>query len=441
MKNKANRTMNRRILLINSVLGIGSTGKIVADYAEHFIQKGFDVKVAYGRGTVDRRYQKIAVRIGSPLNPFIHVVRSRLFDESGWGSLIATKRFIRWAEAYNPDIIWLHNLHGYYLNLPTFFNWLKTRPQTKIILTLHDCWLFTGHCSHFSNSHCEQWKSGCQKCPAHYRHRLLYPKTFFTPKCQRNFKRKKALFDGISNLQIVTPSEWLKEEAQKGFFSRFSMQTIHNQINHGVFYPRGRGLRGRFGLNGTIAVLSVANVWTKNKGLEDLICLADNLDSRFSLVMVGLSAKNVDWMKQRLSRRSYLYKKHSDYVEFVFSPDFNAKERPEFQSQVIPENPTLMAKALRTSEEFGFPRGVTRILCFGPTRDQNFLAELYSSADVFVNCTHEDNYPTVNLEAISCGCPVLSYDVGGCKETIRKQENEEDFWKRIDDLTVQQKKG
>ncbi len=423
--------MSKRILLVNSVLGMGSTGKIVGEYAEHFLRKGFEVKAAYGRGKVEKKYSKIAIRIGSKLNPAIHALRSRIFDDAGWGSKKATRRFIEWAESFDPDIIWLHNLHGYYLNLPILFDWLKTKPQLKIVITLHDCWLFTGHCSHFTYSQCRQWTNGCTKCPRNYQFHHMYPKTYFIPRCKRNYSRKKALFEGLNNVQIVTPSEWLEMEVQKSFLSSFPIRAIPNQINHKVFYPSQSDVRTQLELDGKIVVLAIANVWTRNKGFEDLISVAKKLDSRFSLVIVGLKSKDIRVLKERVSNRVYSILRKKGYEEIVFS-GCSAEGKKTYRSKVIPESPDAMVNALEATDVNN--SGVSNILCFGPIRDQNQLAELYSSADVFINCTHEDNYPTVNLEAVSCGCPVITYDVGGCRETIREQQSEEEFWKQIDSM-------
>jgi hypothetical protein len=139
-----------KILLINSVCGIGSTGKICADIAERYTREGHEVKIAFGRdGTVPKQFQKYAVRIGTDLDVKIHGLRTRLLDDHGFASVNATRKFLQWAQAYDPDVLWLHNLHGYYLNIKLLFQWIKSRPQMQVKWTLHDCWAFTGHCSHF----------------------------------------------------------------------------------------------------------------------------------------------------------------------------------------------------------------------------------------------------------------------------------------------------
>lgn len=102
-----------KCLIINSVCGAGSTGRICIDIAKELITHGYRVKIAYGRGNVADQYLNLAVRIGSDLDVKIHGLKARLFDGSGFGSRMATERFIEWVKDYDPDVIHLHNLHGY----------------------------------------------------------------------------------------------------------------------------------------------------------------------------------------------------------------------------------------------------------------------------------------------------------------------------------------
>ena len=153
-----------RVLLINSVCGVGSTGRICLALAQSFEAQGDEAKIAFGRNkTVPEDAKRFAVRIGTDLQMKLHGVESRLLDNAGFGSRRATAAFLKWAEAYDPDLLWLHNLHGYYINVEQLFAWIKTRPQMKVKWTLHDCWAFTGHCTHYMAVGCEQWKIGCRR--------------------------------------------------------------------------------------------------------------------------------------------------------------------------------------------------------------------------------------------------------------------------------------
>ncbi|MBQ6947007.1 MAG: glycosyltransferase, partial [Clostridia bacterium] len=189
-----------KILMINSVCGIRSTGRICTDLAVDLTAAGHTVKIAYGRESVPEQYQQFGVRIGSDLDVNLHGVKARLLDGSGLGSVSVTKRFIRWIKEYDPDVIHLHNIHGYYLNIKILFDFLRTCGK-QILWSFYDCWSFTGHCAHFDFYQCNKWKSGCVGC----KHFDEYPKSFVDA-ASRNFKLKKRLFTGIPNLQLIVPS-------------------------------------------------------------------------------------------------------------------------------------------------------------------------------------------------------------------------------------------
>lgn len=340
-----------RILMINSVCGIRSTGRICTDLAEMLEKQGHEVKIAYGRESVPEKYQKYAVRIGSNLDVKLHGLKARLFDASGFGSKRATKRFVEWVKAYDPDVIHLHNLHGYYLHLGILFEYLKTCGK-KIVWTLHDCWAFTGHCAHFTLAKCEKWKTGCGHCPQ----KDSYPKSF-SDHAKRNFEKKKALFCGIPDLTLVTPSAWLAGLVKESFLREYSVRVIHNGIDLSVFQPTAGDFKERYGLQNKTIILGVASVWNKGKGFDDFLKLSKILDDRYAIVLVGVSKE---------------------------------------QKSKLPENIVGIERTNSTRE----------------------LAEIYTAADVFFNPTYEDNYPTVNLEAQACGTPVITYRTGGSVESV-----------------------
>ena len=143
-----------KVLLINSVCGIRSTGRIATDIAEEYMAEGHSCMIAYGRGEVPEKYQNISYKIGTDLDVKINGLKARFFDNEALNAKKETKRFIEFANNYNPDLLWLHNLHGYYINIELLFDWIKSRPKMKVYWTLHDCWAFTGHCAHFSLAGC-----------------------------------------------------------------------------------------------------------------------------------------------------------------------------------------------------------------------------------------------------------------------------------------------
>ncbi len=343
-----------KILMINSVCGIRSTGRICTDLADMLEKKGNIVRIAYGRMTVPKQYVKYAIKIGSSADVGIHLGMSLLWDCSGLLSKTPTEEFIRWVQEYDPDIIHLHNIHGFYMNINILFDYLKSCHK-KIIWTLHDCWAFTGHCAYFDYSGCEKWKTCCKQCPS----LKEYPPCFGVDQSKRNFELKKKLFTGLDNMVIVTPSQWLADLVKESFLAKYPVRVVHNDINHSVFHQNVKPAILPDNLKSKRIILGVASIWEKRKGLADFLALSKLISDEYQIVLVGLS---------------------------------------KYQIKQLPENVT----------------GITH------TTDAKELASLYAVADVFVNLTYEDNYPTTNLEAQACGTPVISYETGGSTESARE---------------------
>ena len=341
-----------KVLEINTVCGTGSTGRICTDLADLLAARGDTCRVTHGRDPVPEKYQQIAVRVGTNTDMKLHGVQTRLFDTHGFGSRRATMAFLDWVRSYDPDIIHLHNIHGYYLQVELLFDYLKQAGK-PVVWTLHDCWPFTGHCAYYTAAGCGQWESGCRRC----RNLRDYPACRGIARVDKNYTRKKKAFTGLSNLTVVTPSQWLAGEVKKSFLKEYPVRVIPNGIDLSVFKPTNSDFRMRHGLTNKTVLLGVANVWDARKGLSDLIALSELLDQSYQIVVVGLTTAQV-------------------------------KSLP----------PTVL--------------GLERT---GSARE---LAEIYSAADIFVNPTHEDNFPTTNLEALACGTPVVTYHTGGSPESV-----------------------
>lgn len=343
-----------KILLINAVCGTGSTGKICGAIAQQYEEDGHEAKIAFGRdGFVPEQFQKYAVRIGGDMDVRFHGIYTRLTDRHGFATRRATKKFLQWATAYNPDVLWLHNIHGYYINIDLLFRWIKSRPHMQVKWTLHDCWAFTGHCSHFAFIDCDKWKTGCHNCPQ----KGEYPASMLLDSSRSNYEDKRQLFTGIPNMTIVTPSKWLADLVKESFLREYPVEVVYNTINTDIFKPTPSNFRSRYGLEDKRIILGVASSWGPRKGLNDFVKLASMLDDRFRIVLVGIT--------------------------------------PE------------QAKGLPAT-----------ILSIPRTNRPRELAEIYTAADIFFNPTYEDTFPTVNLEAQACGTRVVTYDTGGCKETL-----------------------
>lgn len=441
-----------KILMINSVCGIRSTGRICTDLAQEMEQQGHEVKIAYGREDVPQQYQKYAVRIGSDFDVKLHVLRTRLLDEHGFGSKRATEQFLQWSEKYKPDLLWLHNIHGYYINIEMLFSWIKEHPEMRVKWTLHDCWAFTGHCPYFTMIRCEQWKTHCSYCCQ----TRGYPASLFASNCKKNFDRKKNAFTGVKDMTLITPSQWLADLVKQSFLKKYPVKVLYNKIDTNVFKPTLSDFRERYELEDKKVILGVASVWNERKGLGDFIRLAHMLDDSYAIVLVGITQKQMKSLSKEIKglkrtdirRLAAIYSVEDVYVNpseeesiEIANPATVMYGRKSIvycetaykdtiwvdECIAVPENINALydaivscdwkKKELENAEKTGVH---CKIICIPSTNNSLELAEIYTAADIFVNPTHEDNYPTVNLEAMACGTKVVTYQVGGSEETLKQ---------------------
>lgn len=284
------------ILIINSVCGIGSTGRICGELAEKFEKEGNTVKIAYGRSSfVPDRFKKYSVRIGNSFSVAINALKSRLYDNEGLNAKCSTKKFLKWADKFNPDLVWLHNIHGYYVNYELLFEWIKTRPDMQVKWTLHDCWAFTGHCSYFSAIHCDKWKTTCGDCAQ----KNNYPRAITDNSCG-NLERKKRAFTGVKNMTLITPSKWLSSLVKQSFLKDYPVEVRYNEIDRSVFKPTESDFREKYCLTDKKIVLGVASNWNERKGLNDYIKLADIIGDEYKVVLVGLNKKQIKYLPKKI---------------------------------------------------------------------------------------------------------------------------------------------
>lgn len=316
---------------------------------------------ARGEHEQDMHMQKIATYPEVCLDALL----SRIDGRAGFHSKGITRRLLKKLDEIDPDVVHLHLLLGYYINARMLFEWLASS-HCKVVWTLHDCWAFTGHCIHFTYEKCMQWQSRCAastSCPQ----KRTYPETYFggDHSVRWSFDEKKRLFTMLPSerMRLITPSQWLANLVKRSFLAKYDVKVVHNAVDTTVFKPTQSDFRERYGVGDRFMVLGVASKWTQRKGLRDFIKLAHDLDSRhFAVVLVGLNKKQI--------------KQYGD---------------------------TLIA----------LPK----------TSSLKELARIYTAADVFFNPTQEDNYPTVNLEAEACETSVITYDTGGCDETVKRKKS------------------
>lgn len=330
----------------------GSTGRIMFQIADTVKNMG---GVAYTATSFTKNrgehFPDTYYRIGSAAGKAEHIILAKLTGRHGCYSHYATYKLIQKINQVKPDVIHLHNIHGWYLNWKLLFDYLK-HAGIPVVWTLHDCWSFTGHCPHFMAENCEKWKTGCHHCPL-YR---LYPGCFFDDS-KKQYVLKKQCFTGVPNLTIVAPSQWLAKLVKQSYLKDYNTVVINNGIDLTKFKPRLSNFREKYNLRNRIILLGVAFEWTYKKGLGDFKRLAKELPEEFIIVLVGVS--------------------------------------------------TDVAKNLPNN-----------VISIASTQNQSELAEIYSAADIFVNPTLEDNFPTVNLEALACGTPVITYETGGSPESV-----------------------
>lgn len=335
-----------KLLQVNITANWGSHGRIAEDIGQLAISQGWESYLAYGRTANPSKSHLL--RIGSMMDERWHGVQSRLLDNHGLASVSATRRFIRQIDEIKPDIVHLHNIHGYYLNYPLLFQHLS-KLDVPVVWTLHDCWPVTGHCAFFTYEGCDKWKSGCHHCECKYK----YPQSLLFSRSEKNYIQKHQSFTSLGNLTIVPVSQWLEDIVKESFLSKYPVKVIHNGVNLNKFIV----LPGNSSTSHPKVLLGVSSVWEKRKGLDDFVLLRQLLSDSYRIILIGLT-----------------------------------------QQQIA-----------------SLPAGIEGI---SRTNNVDELIHYYNLADVFVNPTYEDNFPTTNIEALACGTPVVTYNTGGSPEAI-----------------------
>lgn len=342
--------------MINMTTG-GSTGTIMFQVAAEAEKRGHEVftyspaELNKSAGSADNpgngKHFFYSKRIERKADNII----GRVLGCNGMTSWFGTARLIRSLRRNRVELVHLHNLHSYCINLRMLFRYIK-KNNLHVVWTLHDCWTFTGHCPHYVMAGCDKWKTQCFHCPQLHEY----------PQCKVDNSRyqyrfKKKTFSGVSSMTLVTPSRWLAEQVKESFLKRYPVKVIHNGIDPEVFSPLPSDFREKHGLEDKRLILGVASSWGEKKGLDMFIRLAEKMPEDWHIVMAGVS---------------------------------------DSLAGQLPDNITAISK----------------------TENRRALAEMYTAADVFVNPTREDTFPTVNLEALACGTPVITFRTGGSPECI-----------------------
>ena len=344
------------LLQINVTANWGSHGKIAEMIGRRAIAKGWNSYIAYGRN-MNPSESKL-IKIGSKLDFYFHILGTRLFDKHGLCSTRATRKLIKEIEDVKPDIVHIHNLHGYYINYKVLLEYLS-RNNYRVVITMHDCWTMTGHCAHFWGTDCYKWKVGCNRCQWHKK----YPSALFIDKSKDAYILKKKLFQSILNLTMVPVCYWLANFIPDSYLKESSVCVIHNGIDTNVFkpYEDSHAIKIKYGIPvDKKMIIGVASIWVEHRGLKDMLNVQEALGEDYVTVFVGLNDKQIKLLSQNCI-------------------------------------------------------GIRR------TNDVSELAALYSAANVYVNPSYCDSFSTTNIEALSCGTPVVAYKTGGNTESLTDQ--------------------
>lgn len=274
-----------RVLQINAVANTGSTGRIAEEIGNVLMEHGHESYIAYGRGHAKSTSRLL--KIGSTKDVYLHGIYTLLTDRHGFSSKGATERLIRQIQSIKPDILALHNLHGYYIHLPTLFDFIRTE-QIPVLWTLFDCWAFTGHCSYFDDINCDKWKTHCHSCPKHRQ----YPGSW-VDNSRQNFENKRSFFTSLKQLELVTHSYWLQALVKESFLQAVPVNVMPSAVNLDVFKPTSSELRNKYQLGSKKIILGCASVWSQRKGLSDFVQLSRLLNAEYQIVLIGLSAKEI----------------------------------------------------------------------------------------------------------------------------------------------------
>lgn len=341
-----------KILQINANYGIGSTGLIVKDIGEMITKSGNEAYYAYQKSNSN---EDNSFRVGNILDWKIHAVMCRILGGQGYYSRIATHRLIANIVRIKPDVVHLHNLHSNFVNIDILLKFLA-KEDIATVITMHDCWYFTGKCFHYIDCNCDKFMVGCGNCPK----KSAPPKSYLFDWSKFSLENKKNRLLSIPRLKIVGCSNWICNEAHKSILSNCDIEPVYNGVDVSIFCPTSSSVRKYHNVGNDFLVMGMANKWLLDENI-DMLKKVSSLEN-VSLMIVGCTNE---------------------------------------QKKIISEIDD-------------------RVIKVGFIDSREELAKYYSAADVFVNLTHADTLPTVNMESICCGTPVITYNSCGSPELLNE---------------------
>lgn len=343
-----------KIVQVNAVYRKSSTGRTCEELEKALVKRGHSVVTAYGNGSAD---SENAFRIGNNFDAKLHALLSRIVGLQGYFSRLATMKFLKYLKKYKPDIVHLRNLHSNYINIPMLLKYLGDTDVATVI-TLHDCFFYTGKCTHYLQEKCEKWQTRCNDCP-----RIKQDnKSWFFDFSSKMWKDKKKYFENIKKLAVVGVSDWTTEHAQKSFLkSAKVIKRIYNWIDLDLFKPHDtHALRAKLNLSQSFIIYCISQKWNEEKGLKVIRGIAELMPENWRIVMVG----------------------------------------------ELPDGIQLDNKVLH----------------MGVVSDTKLLADYYAMADAFVTPSVQETFGKTTAEALSCGTPVVAYRSLAAPELIGEDE-------------------
>lgn len=278
-----------KVLQINAVYGDGSTGKIVADMHELCMQSGIESYVAYSTTSMDESDIVNGYRIGGTFGKKVHAVLCRVTGKQAYYSRHATRRLLRHIDRVQPDIVHLHNLHSNFIHLNMLLKHLAKR-DVATVLTIHDCWFFTGGCFHYTAQGCDGWLNGCVNCPIKAGQT---PVPFFRHS-QRILRDRKKYLSAIPRLMVCGVSDWTANEGRRSFLGDRPVCTIYNGVDFSTLYPEPSVLRTEWGAEGKFVVLGPSSKWLDPINRDALLRVPEELGEDGILVLFGYCGKDGD---------------------------------------------------------------------------------------------------------------------------------------------------
>jgi putative colanic acid biosynthesis glycosyltransferase len=341
-----------KLLQVSIEVNSGSVGRIAEQIGQTVLEKGWESYITYARNNNPSESQ--VIKIGDKFDIYRHAIETRIFDNHCLSSTSATKDLVKRIKEINPDIIHLHHLHGYFINMEVLFDYLK-ESEIPVVWTFHDCWSFTGHCAYFDFVGCDKWKTQCYDCEQ----KKEYPTSLLFDRSRQNYIDKERIFNSVKNMTIVSVSKWLSEKVSESFLKNHDSRIIYNGVDLERFYPKDSRdkIDALYGTKDKFLLLGVATTWDGRKRLEDFIELSSLLDEKFAIILIGLS-------KEQLKK--------------------------------LPKNII----------------GVER------TESQDELCEFYAASDLFLNLSVEETFGLTTAEALASGVPCVVYNATACPELV-----------------------